>query len=325
MRYENEKCVVCGELFKEGDKIVVCPDCGTPHHRECYENNGECACEKLHNDGYVWKKSDDEILNQTNENPISNDNNEKKICPFCGTENDKRAFVCVQCRAPLLEIEKQYQSQHIMIDGECVSTQEFIDSDNTVNVGQASVYIKSNKERFIKSFLKAKFTKGRQKFNWAAFFFNPYWFFYRKMYAPGALFAGLNIAAMLFFMSLVNRCFPEAINYLASVMQQEKIDYNIILEQYKEYFLLGATNNPQLYSIVNVFPIIFLIINIVAGFVANKLYLNKIKKDVLRIRSIARNKDSLTTYLYAKGGTSVFSVLFAVLAIDMLTQLFTML
>ena len=51
MRYENEKCVVCGELFKEGDKIVVCPDCGTPHHRECYENNGECACEKLHNDG----------------------------------------------------------------------------------------------------------------------------------------------------------------------------------------------------------------------------------------------------------------------------------
>ena len=324
MRYENEKCVVCGELFKDGDNIVVCPDCGTPHHRECYEKNGECACEQLHDDGYVWKKSEDEIIDEKITSNVTDDKNDVKRCPFCGRENNKNALVCVQCRAPLIEIDKQYQTQSVLIDGETVSTQEYIDAENTVTVGEASVYIKSNKEKYLKSFLKAKFTKGRQKFNWAAFFFNPYWFFYRKMYAPGAVFAGLNIAGMLFFMSLVNRCFPEAINYLASAMQQKAPDYNVIMEQYKEYFFLGAQNNPQLYSIITVFPVIFLIMNIVAGFVANKLYLNKIKKDVVKIKLVSRNNDSLMAYLYAKGGTSLFSVLFAFLAIDMLTQLFTM-
>ena len=36
MKYENETCPVCGEKFTADSDVVVCPDCGTPHHRECY-------------------------------------------------------------------------------------------------------------------------------------------------------------------------------------------------------------------------------------------------------------------------------------------------
>lgn len=38
--YENQKCPVCGVAFKSGDDIVTCPECGTPHHRQCYEKSG---------------------------------------------------------------------------------------------------------------------------------------------------------------------------------------------------------------------------------------------------------------------------------------------
>ena len=38
-RFTNEKCPVCNNTFKEDDDIAVCPECGTPHHRECYKQN----------------------------------------------------------------------------------------------------------------------------------------------------------------------------------------------------------------------------------------------------------------------------------------------
>lgn len=37
--YKNEKCPVCNQEFKDGDDIVTCPVCGTPHHRECYKKS----------------------------------------------------------------------------------------------------------------------------------------------------------------------------------------------------------------------------------------------------------------------------------------------
>ena len=31
--YNNCVCPVCKKQFEDGDDIVVCPECGTPHHR----------------------------------------------------------------------------------------------------------------------------------------------------------------------------------------------------------------------------------------------------------------------------------------------------
>jgi len=37
-------CPVCGESFGEKDSdYVVCKDCFTPHHKQCFEWNGKCA------------------------------------------------------------------------------------------------------------------------------------------------------------------------------------------------------------------------------------------------------------------------------------------
>ena len=53
-KFENKLCPVCRERFRESDEIVVCPDCGTPHHRSCYLSENKCALEVLHGEGFVW-------------------------------------------------------------------------------------------------------------------------------------------------------------------------------------------------------------------------------------------------------------------------------
>ena len=73
--YDNQKCPVCGELFKEGDDVVTCPICGTPHHRSCYKKLGTCANESLHLKGFVYnrheKEEKSEPAQQENRPPIN--------------------------------------------------------------------------------------------------------------------------------------------------------------------------------------------------------------------------------------------------------------
>lgn len=53
-RFANKLCPVCRAPFTEGADIVVCPECGTPHHRVCYMTKGKCALEEYHAQGFSW-------------------------------------------------------------------------------------------------------------------------------------------------------------------------------------------------------------------------------------------------------------------------------
>lgn len=80
MNYKGVSCPVCGQEFKEGDDIVVCPECGAPHHRSCYKQLGHCALQQeLHEKGLEWK------------NP-----NEKKPLPMPVSSLTKTATSSVQ-------------------------------------------------------------------------------------------------------------------------------------------------------------------------------------------------------------------------------------
>lgn len=53
-RFENKLCAICRARFTEKADVVVCPTCGTPQHRACYEIKGHCGLENLHESGFVW-------------------------------------------------------------------------------------------------------------------------------------------------------------------------------------------------------------------------------------------------------------------------------
>lgn len=54
MKYTGEKCTCCGNIFTDTDDVVVCPECGTPQHRECYRMNGECVNKVRHSADFRW-------------------------------------------------------------------------------------------------------------------------------------------------------------------------------------------------------------------------------------------------------------------------------
>ena len=59
MRYTGINCEACGAAFTESDDVVVCPVCGAPHHRTCWNETGRCAHEAAHADGYAWTMPED--------------------------------------------------------------------------------------------------------------------------------------------------------------------------------------------------------------------------------------------------------------------------
>jgi len=82
-RFENKLCPVCRARFTDKADVVVCPICGTPHHRVCYETKGHCGLENLHESGFVWngRLPDEPEPTQTPQNAFAVDNSAEQTDP----------------------------------------------------------------------------------------------------------------------------------------------------------------------------------------------------------------------------------------------------
>lgn len=76
--YENDKCPVCGECFKEGDDIIACPECGTPHHRACYNKANTCANARMHGTYFSFQQSDEKRRPEDDDSILYNDEKPKE-------------------------------------------------------------------------------------------------------------------------------------------------------------------------------------------------------------------------------------------------------
>lgn len=86
-KYYGCPCEGCGKPLTLQDDIVVCPDCGAPYHRDCYEKLGRCIHAPAHAAGYEWKFPYQE--------------SELCTCPACGERTLRSESVCRSCGAAL--------------------------------------------------------------------------------------------------------------------------------------------------------------------------------------------------------------------------------
>ncbi len=90
--YEGQSCPVCGQYFGESDDVVACPQCGAPHHRDCWKKEGHCHFAADHGTDRQWAKPESETPNTS----VAHDRPHHK-CPNCGKDNPEFAEFCSFC------------------------------------------------------------------------------------------------------------------------------------------------------------------------------------------------------------------------------------
>ena len=263
------ECPVCKKKFELADDIVVCPICGTPHHRECYQKLGHCAFEENHGQGYQWERpytSDHGAAS----GPESDASHEMVRCPMCQTENPKEALFCVKCGYNLHAQEQQqypganpYQKMYAAMSP-LGGVHPDADIDG-VSAAEVAAYVRENSHYYLPRF-KALADKTRSFcWSWSACFFHFIYFFYRKMYLLGALFMAVYVA-----------CLVPSI---------------LVVREYVQYFMTAATTNltsiltlesTSLNMWYNISRIVFFGMSILLGMFGTKIYkyfaIRKIKK-----------------------------------------------
>ncbi len=200
MNYKGSKCMVCGEIFKDGDDIVVCPECGTPYHRECYDKNGKCVNTALHETGESWEPDTAEAVT------------EKRICPRCRQENPEGALYCCRCGLPFNDPRSVAQARNDFREnmstaplqgnngysrdesgGDPFSAFSVNYSDplcgfnpseeyeNNVKLAELGAYVDTNTHYYLPKFKFMKETERGIALNFTALFFPQFYFAYRKM------------------------------------------------------------------------------------------------------------------------------------------------
>lgn len=212
--YEGIKCPVCNIPFKKDDDIVVCPTCGAPYHRHCYNQEGKCLFDELHEQGKSWE------IPEAPQPPNFQSEIKDLECPVCGVLNAHSALFCNHCGTSLtggpsqqFQNRKPYgeksQATNVSSFGGMspfmydpmggVSPTEQLDEN--VSFGDASKLVKTNTAYYMNVFHHIKKT-GKSKFNFSAFFCNGPWLLYRKQYKSGAIITTLMFALHMAYIFL---------------------------------------------------------------------------------------------------------------------------
>ena len=307
MEFTEYTCPICQKRFVKDDDVVVCPECGAPHHRECYESNGNCFYEDRHAPGFSFDKADKAEDEQTDET-----DSEYITCPNCHAENEKTFFYCGKCGYPLNTQDRSAQdnTQQNQYNGQRTAqgtpfgfgsagnpaydplmglNSEDEIADN-VKVGEAAKFIGKSTPYFLTVFDRIK-RFGSKRFNFSAFVFTGAYFIYRKMYVPGIILMlaviGINLGSTAIIMN--NQAFFK----MSSTDQLNQL-YNGTLK----------TEEITVLAIYFGLSILDILIRVFSGLFVNKLYYRHCTKQINRIKA-EHNGVELNKALETKGGVNL--------------------
>ncbi len=302
MRYLGENCPYCGLEFQEGDDVVVCPECATPHHRACWFAHGECANGEKHTEGFVWKKqavpAPEPEKTETNETNGTNGKSLDIVCPDCGKANPNGTLRCPDCGALLVPFNPAMGGEPPI-----AQFRPGFDAEEKVGemkAGDIALFCRVGGARYIKTFRKLAGGK-KFSFNWGAAFFAPFWFFYRKLYQAGSIFLALFIATSVWMMPASEKFYEayETMQYEVSAVYEEEGEdaaYAVMDERLPE---LRAAMKPLYLPMAIQF-----ILHAVSAVIADKLYYKKAKKDIAQARRSKGDVRAFQLELFKRGGTS---------------------
>lgn len=325
MSFKGVKCPVCSRFFEDSDDIVVCPVCGTPHHRECWDGNNRCANENLHSENFVWnnpdKASSDEKtkhFNTQNENEDRDgafDFHSTTVCPSCGLENEKGSERCAQCgarlhRRPLVNLggAKGENEDGLLVD--IVPPNVLIDG---IPAEEMAAYIGPNCTRYTFRYMNMEKNGLKLSFNFFAAFLRPLWCFYRKMFAEGLIYFLIFAVITLItlpagfgdFMKNLYEQMPSFINASSGVDMAA-------LQEYLSVHMPSVSGWQTMLSYAFRYGSFLFF-----GLYGDTLYRKKVKRSIMKIRPQATTMPEYMSKLRKKGGTSILMFLLGIVILSM--------
>ena len=305
-RYTGNHCPVCEQAFTDTDDIVVCPDCGTPYHRDCWKKVGACMHRSEHAAGFEW---------QPEIGPEAVKAAHEAICPNCGTRNTPGAARCSHCGCPLprsdadstdaAKPEEQvpiYARDPSAVNNRSAAPGPHIETysadreggiyrreigpEDTIDGIKAkdwAAYVGRSPMYYLMQFFRMSITNRKAAVCLSAFLFGPAYLFYRKMWKEGLLTAVLTIVLSIpTFIEIISVFNPS---------------------------LLGAMPLGWLPAAVNVCAVASWALNIILGLFAVSWYRREAKKNIDRIYADYPDGEARTDALLQKGGTNLLAAL----------------
>lgn len=357
MNYTGIDCPSCGKKFEQTDDVVVCPVCGTPQHRDCWNENGKCINEEKHSEGFIWQMQDNEP-----EKPAHAHSEDMKICPRCGEHNEKYEPVCTKCgerlKANRQTIDDQmppfgnmtmpfgnrqqgpnpnnfspYQNVYAADARIVFGADAKIDD---IPVTEIAEYIQKDSNKYIGKFLDMQEKNSKLSWNWSAGILSAFWCFYRKMVG-----LGVALIAIFFSVTLISSIVPATVyrtykpevyteyemlvEEINEIMQQVSKNGTATMEDASRYYTLTAK---LIASPINVTSLIIraaavILMCIIMGFFGNSFYKKKIIKDIGTIRRLSGDSTTYHYYLHQKGNVSVVNILLPILLYTFFSTLTT--
>lgn len=326
-KFTGIPCSYCHKPFTDTDDIVVCPVCGAPHHRDCYQKLGHCACEENHASGKAWKSPEQ----QAREEQQDEHDDDSILCPICQTYNPRDGIFCQMCGAPLKSDIKPPKNKgpyqqggdpfirsaangsgavHIVFNPYGgLNPNDTIDD---VTVKEVAAYVGPSSGYYLPRFKQLSEGKSSFCWSWSGCFCNFIYFLYRKVY-PVAVIAFLLLAVAMvptFIASFK----------LAELMMDPSFTQSVLLDLPADitYWL-----NLETY-----FRFGILFMAVVFGFFSTRIYKHHVIKKIKKIKtaSPALPESELIPLLMKKGGVNkkVITVLLILIIAINLISLFTL-
>ncbi len=297
LNISGEKCAVCKAYLFPEDDTVYCPECGAPHHRECYNSVGHCGLKDFHGTDNQYQKPKQPEANK--EEPIEN---ETVFCSMCGEKYDKVEIACPKCDTP--NISK--------MDGRVVTVDltggvpDDVDIGDGVTVKDAKRFVAVNTHRYMPKF--AAFKNGKKlSWNWLAFFTPSGWLMSRKMYLLGGIIIALEIA-----FSLISIPLRLAYQMVEITDAKNYIEYYTAI--FEEISHIGQTAIFSGIIAIALGIILSLFIAMFGDLIYKKRVINKIKE-------INSNSDDIEQDFRKKGGVSFIAALLGYFAVSYLPSI----
>ena len=213
--FTGQECPVCKKKFTDKDDLVVCPDCGAPYHRTCYQENGQCVFTEKHGTGFEWTppRSEKEVAGA--------------VCGNCGTSCAAEDRFCRSCGAPLnqqpgttaapkgentFDYSQLYNNTYTPPESTQQEQNPFeaeLDPTSLVEgipVADWAAYIGPSHHLYVMLFKQMELLQRKAAISFSAMVFGPFYFMYRKAWKPALIFTALmllvDLPSMLYVLHL---------------------------------------------------------------------------------------------------------------------------